>query len=475
QRLFSADPASVGAAYPFSFGYGGKISSEFLGNWEKNVEDKTLDSTKQQRILTLTDPQTGLEVKAVVTIYTDTAGGDWTIYFTNTSDQDTPVIEAVKPLDVSMTAGPDVIPVLHRINGSHDGVDDWMNYDVILSPGNASDFSTIEGRTSMKDGPFFNLDCGSSGVITAIGWSGQWMAKVENSKEGSIRMQAGMQYIHTILHPGETIRTPRILQLYWFGQDELRSYNLFRQTMLAHIVPKINGQTAVPPIAHLSTSFYELNYSTEEYVLSHLESIQGLGFEYFWLDAYYTKGGFPAGMGNYGLPIEEIIPDPERFPRGIKSIADAVTNQGYQFLLWFEPERVAGGTYIAQNHPEFVISPGNDGSGLVDLGNPQAREYMTAVLLAAIKEYRLGCMRFDYNLNPLPYWQFENQKDPNRVGICEIRYMEGLYRMWDDLRQAYPHLLIDDTASGGNRIDLETMSRALPLWRTDWVIFPLLG
>jgi len=159
-------------------------------------------------------------------------------------------------------------------------------------------------------------------------------------------MQAGMQYIHTILHPGETIRTPRILQLYWFGKDELRSYNLFRQTMLAHIIPQLNGQTAVPPIAHLSTSFYELNYSTEEHVLSHLESIQGLGFEYFWLDAYYTKGGFPAGMGNYGLPVEEVIPDPIRFPRGLKPIADAVADQGYKFLLWFEPERVHPGTYV---------------------------------------------------------------------------------------------------------------------------------
>ena len=58
-------------------------------------------------------------------------------------------------------------------------------------------------------------------------------------------------------------------------------------------------------------------------------------------------------------------------------------------------------------------------------------------------------------------------KDPNRVGLTEMRYVEGLYRMWDDLLQANPGLLIDNCASGGRRIDLETMSRSLPLWRSD--------
>jgi alpha-galactosidase len=53
------------------------------------------------------------------------------------------------------------------------------------------------------------------------------------------------------------------------------------------------------------------------------------------------------------------------------------------------------------------------------------------------------------------------------VGLAEIRYVEGLYRMWDDLLRANPGLFIDNCASGGRRIDLETMSRSLPLWRSD--------
>ena len=59
-------------------------------------------------------------------------------------------------------------------------------------------------------------------------------------------------------------------------------------------------------------------------------------------------------------------------------------------------------------------------------------------------------------------------------GLAEIRYIEGLYTMWDDIRKAFPRLFIDDCASGGRRIDLETSSRSISLWRTDGTIEPLI-
>ena len=124
------------------------------------------------------------------------------------------------------------------------------------------------------------------GVITAIGWSGQWAATVKLTKDGRVSVAAGMQTMHLKLHPGETIRSPRILQLYWFGDDPWRGYNQFRRLMFAHVMPRIDGQVVVPPIANMSTSFYELNNSTEANVMSHLEAAKGLGFEVFWLDAY---------------------------------------------------------------------------------------------------------------------------------------------------------------------------------------------
>ena len=157
----------------------------------------------------------------------------------------------------------------------------------------------------------------------------------------------------------------------------------------------------------------------------------------------------------------------DRFPRGLRPISDAAAKAGMKFLVWFEPERVNAGTYLAKEHPEWVISPGGDGGGLFTLGTPAAREFMTRYLAEVIKRYKMDWLRIDYNIDPLGFWQFLDKQDPDRVGMAEIRYIEGLYRMWDDLRATYPRLAIDDCASGGRRIDLETMSRSTPLWRSD--------
>jgi alpha-galactosidase len=456
----------------------GQPSHEFLSQWKRDVQVKQVDASRRQRTVTLQDPKTGLEVRAVATIYTDTPGVDWTLYLSNHGAKDTPIIEKLEALDVTLNPGVGTTPVLHRLRGSDNGVDDWQPYEDSIEPGQRIEFAPTDGKSSKHACPFFTLQYGGGGVITAIGWSGQWSATTERQKDGKLRLQAGMQNLHLRLHPGESIRSPRILQLYWFGKDPFRAYNLFRSTMLSHIVPRIDGAIVVPPIAHLSTSFYELNESTESNVLSHLESIKGLGFEMFWLDAYWIKSGFPEGTGNWGFPIQRVEPS-DRFPRGLRPISDAAHREGMGFLVWFEPERVYKGTYLAKEHPEWVITTDKGDSwhtdnGLLNLGLPEAREYMTKYLLAVIKEYGMDCLRPDYNIIPGPLWNVLDSQNPDRVGLAEIRFVEGLYKMWDDILQAFPHLFIDNCAGpGSQRLDLETASRAVTLWRTDGIIAPL--
>jgi alpha-galactosidase len=48
----------------------------------------------------------------------------------------------------------------------------------------------------------------------------------------------------------------------------------------------------------------------------------------------------------------------------------------------------------------------------------------------------------------------------------------GYLAYWDELRRRFPSLLIDTCASGGRRNDLETLRRAVPLWRSDFAYEP---
>jgi alpha-galactosidase len=464
----------AGSELPFSFVYGGRPSADLVPKWKRSVREESPDAARHCRTLTLADPETGLEVRAAATVYLDTPAVEWTLHFANRGTKDTPILEQVKAVDVSVSPGLGSPVTLHRLVGSPCRADDWAPLEDALAAGKAIQFAPTGGRSSSGASPFVNVQWGGGGVITAIGWSGQWEARVARAADGAIRIAAGMQTMRLKLAPGEGIRGPRILQLWWTGDDPFRGYNRFRRMMLAHVVPRIGGAAVTPPIVHLGMAFYEMNACTEASTLSHLEAIKGLGFEVYWVDAYWTRDGFPAGMGHYGFPLSRAEAR-ERFVRGLRPIGDAAQAAGMGYLMWFEPERVAPGTLLAKEHPEWVISPSGDGSGHVNLGNPQAREYLTKYLIAAVKEYRLTWLRIDYNIDPLGFWQHLDKKDPSRVGMAEIRSIEGLYRMWDDILAACPGLAIDNCASGGRRIDLETCSRSIPLWRTDATIDPLMA
>lgn len=270
-----ASRGQVHSELPFTFRYGGHPSAELLKTWRREVKEDQISSTKRQRTITFTDPKTLLEVKAIVTLYTDTPGVDWTLHFTNRGLADTRLIEDVRTLDIQVTPGVGAVSVLHRLNGSAVGINDWMPIDETPTPAKPIQFGSVNGRTAIAASPFFTLDWGDGGVVTGFGWSGEWSASVTRASDGIVRMQAGMKNTHTKLHPGESIRTPRILQVYWEDGTRDDAQNLFRSTMLAHIVPRQDGSPTSAPIVHLSTSFYEMNASTEANTLSHLNSIKG--------------------------------------------------------------------------------------------------------------------------------------------------------------------------------------------------------
>ena len=56
---------------------------------------------------------------------------------------------------------------------------------------------------------------------------------------------------------------------------------------------------------------------------------------------------------------------------------------------------------------------------------------MTDYLSNCISDWGVDVYRQDRNLYPCPVWQTADA--PDRQGITEIRHVEGLYAMWDDL------------------------------------------
>jgi alpha-galactosidase len=156
--------------------------------------------------------------------------------------------------------------------------------------------------------------------------------------------------------------------------------------------------------------------------------------------------------------------DKKRFPNGLKAISDHAHTKGVKTILWFEPERVHPDTWLTKNHPEWVL--GGVNGGLLNLGNPEALNWLTNHVDKLMTDEGIDLYRQDFNMDPLTYWRDNDSED--RQGITEIRHIEGYLAYWDELLRRHPHMFIDSCASGGRRNDLETMRRAIPLWRTDY-------
>jgi alpha-galactosidase len=223
--------------------------------------------------------------------------------------------------------------------------------------------------------------------------------------------------------------------------------------------PKIDG---APVEAEIIAQCFDRYYRKRpgwEKVDAQIETARALkeiGGTAHWFDAAWFPVGFPDGVGNW-------FSDETNFPNGVEELGDALEEMGLDFVLWFEPERVAARTEIATKYPQFVFG-GSEG-GLYKLNDPEARKFLTDLLLKRVKDFKVDVYRNDFNVDPLPFWRAADE--PNRRGMTEIRYVEGHYELWNRLRSENPGLWIDNCASGGRRIDLETTAISLPLWRSD--------
>jgi len=112
-----------------------------------------------------------------------------------------------------------------------------------------------------------------------------------------------------------------------------------------------------------------------------------------------------------------------------------------------------------------------DGVRLLNLGNAAARQWLTDKIDKLLTEQGIDLYRQDFNMDPLAFWRAVDA--PDRQGITEIKHVTGLLAFWDELRRRHPNMLIDSCASGGRRNDLETMRRAVPLWRSDYAYEPV--
>lgn len=457
--LTAADqPASPNGGYAFSFVYGEQPSSRLLAAWSQKSQSAKLAKGRTQHTRTWIDPKTGLEVRCVAVEYADFPVVEWTAYFKNDGAKNTPLLGNIQAIDAAIERNDNGEYLLKYNKGDTCAADLYQPLEHLLSPGTTLQLTPVGGRGTNHAFPYYHLAMPGGGMIIALGWPGQWAMKFSRDAGRELRIVGGQELTHFVLRPGEEVRTPLVAMLFWQGDDAQRAQNLWRRWMIAHNLPRAADGKLPPPIVHGNTSvqFNEMCNASDEnqkyFIDRYVE--QRIPIDFWWMDAgWYPCNGWPQ-TGTWE-------PDLKRFPGGLRAISDHARAKGIRTLVWFEPERVAGGTWLAEKHPEWLL-----GGTLLNLGDPAARTWLTDHVDRVLREQGIDLYRQDFNMDPLDFWR--RNDGPDRQGMTENLHVQGYLAYWDALRQRHPNLIVDSCASGGRRNDLETLRRAVPLHPTDY-------
>ena len=127
----------------------------------------------------------------------------------------------------------------------------------------------------------------------------------------------------------------------------------------------------------------------------------------WWMDAGWYPCEPPTGeKQGHGKLIQK------RFPNGLKAISDYTHSKGLKTLLWFVPEMVYPGTWLAVNHPEWILN--GDRVGLLNLGNPEALAWVKKHISNLLTEQGIDLYRQDMNFDPLPLLESKRRRRPSR-------------------------------------------------------------
>ena len=498
KTYFGADDS----AWPFSFVLDGKPATGPAPGWRCVRDEHRLDDQRDELVLTATHPGHGLEVRCVAVRYRDFPVVEWTTHLHQTDAGACPIVSDLQGLDAEWQHGDKTDFLLRSYQG--DGHEQRNIYEpsvLNLWPGTQATFAPTsnagnvpEGRCSSGAFPYFAVEEAGSGdyaarpvrrgFLLAVGWPGRWRADFVRDDKLGLRIRAGQEQTRFRLNPGESVRTPLIALLFFTGDDRTRAQNLWRRWMIAHNLPRPGGSLPRPMLEASTCGFFdEMGRADEANQIEYIDRYRAaqLPITHWWMDAGWYPCWSETRRKNCWWITGTWEPDRTRFPRGLRAITDHAHRHGIGNIVWFEPERVAPDTWLARERPQWLLRrsgrnlPGpvnswanfqlQDENGVLDLGNPEAHEWLIERVSSLIRSEGIDVYRQDFNINPLPNWRLNDPAE--RAGMAENRHTCGYLAYWDALRQRFPDLLLDSCASGGRRNDLETMRRSVTLHPTD--------
>jgi alpha-galactosidase len=331
--------------------------------------------------------------------------------------------------------------------------------------------SSMSGTSSNRVNPFFFLEKSetSEDFGPCVGfnliYSGNHYEAMEVSPYGKTRVVSGIQPrgFSWVLAPGERLEAPEAVMTYTNAGRNGMSKNL-HAFVREHIVRGSWKKKERPVLLNSwEASYFDFN---ESKLLKLAEAGKSVGIELFVMDDgwFGKRDDDTSSLGDW-------TENKKKLPNGLQGLAKKVNALGLDFGIWVEPEMVNVDSELYRTHPEWVMEiPGKAHSEgrnqrVLDLSNPEVQQYIIEEMKRAFSSANIAYVKWDMNRVFSDVYSQALSKE--QQGEVAHRYQIGLYHCMQELTQAFPEILFEGCASGGNRFDLGILCYFPQIWASD--------
>ena len=331
--------------------------------------------------------------------------------------------------------------------------------------------SSFTGTSSNRANPFtmFAREGATETAGDVFGmnlvYSGNHYTAYEVSAFDKTRVVCGInpRNFEFVLEPDADFEAPEVVLAY---SD--RGYTGMSQTMQdfvrAHIVRGKWADRERPVLLNSwEANYFDIN---ENNLVSLAKKAKEVGCELFVMDDgwFGTRDDDKQALGDWQVNVKKL-------PHGLSVLADRINDLGLDFGIWIEPEMVNVDSDLNRAHSDWSIDiPGKDHSEgrtqrILDFANPKVVDYMIKAMKDVLSSAHISYVKWDMNRIFSDYYsKYLPAERQQEVGH---RYVLGVYRLAKALTTAFPDILFEGCASGGNRFDLGMLCFFPQIWASD--------
>ncbi|MPY50678.1 alpha-galactosidase [Streptomyces acidicola] len=296
----------------------------------------------------------------------------------------------------------------------------------------------------------------------ALAWSGTWRICVAQLPDARVQITGGIGYDDSglmRLEAGESYTTPVFAGLWSDGGfgGASRAWHAYQR---AYVIP---GAEQDRPVLYNSWEATEFDIS-EDQQRELARRAAGMGVELFVVDDgwFGKRTSDRAGLGDW-------TPNPDRFPAGLKPLAEDVRALGMQFGIWVEPEMVNADSDLYRAHPDWVqFQPGRKQTEfrnqlVLNLAREDVQDYLWEKLDDLLSSAPIDYVKWDFN-RCFTDAGWPGEPYPQKLWV---KHVHAFYNLLDRLRAAHPGVAFESCSGGGGRIDLGVMARTDQVWTSD--------